>query len=155
MINLCLVSCDPDGAGELCDLPFSYNGTWHYGCITHDNDGTPWCDAGNGKKHNCTSDDCPGKLVSLSVIIMMTNLCLAECKTRPDQISKYGDLCVFPFYYKGTYHYECITHDNYGYPWCMIDDSGTKHECKSACPGNLVMTIQCNYNDDQPLFSIM
>ena len=93
---------------------------------------------------------CPGKLVSLSVIIMMTNLCLVECKTRSS-----GDPCVFPFYYKGTYHYECITHDNDGYPWCMIDDSGTKHDCKSACPGNLVMTIQCNYNDDQPLFSIM
>ena len=89
-----------------CYFPVDYGGNYHYDCITHDNDGTPWCDAGNGKKHNCTSDDCPGKLVSLSVIIMMPNLCLVECKTR------YGDHCVFPFYYKGKYHHECITHDN-------------------------------------------
>ena len=55
-----------------CKFPFTYNGTQHDGCITHDNDGTPWCDIGNGEKGNCTS--CPGKLI-LIVIMIKTNLC--------------------------------------------------------------------------------
>ena len=45
-----------------CKFPFTYGGTQHDGCITHDNDGTPWCDIGNGEKGNCSSE-CPGKLV--------------------------------------------------------------------------------------------
>ena len=61
MTNICSVECDAI-TGESCDFPFYYNGTWHYGCITHDNDGTPWCDVGNGKKESCGTD-CPGRLV--------------------------------------------------------------------------------------------
>ena len=59
MTNICLVECK-NQVGEPCVFPFYYNGTQHYKCITHDNDGTPWCDAGDGKKDNCYSD-CPGK----------------------------------------------------------------------------------------------
>ena len=46
-------------------FPFDYGGNNHYECITHDNDGTPWCDVGDGKKDNCTTD-CPRKLVLIS-----------------------------------------------------------------------------------------
>ena len=52
-------------AGHDCYFPFDYGGNNHYECITHDNDGTPWCDVGNGKKDNCTTD-CPRKLVLIS-----------------------------------------------------------------------------------------
>ena len=45
-------------SGDICVFPFTYLGTQHDGCITHDNDGTPWCDIGNGQKDNCTSA-CP------------------------------------------------------------------------------------------------
>ena len=47
-------------------FPFHYNGTNHYACITHDNDGTPWCNVntidGEIVRDNCMSD-CPGKLM--------------------------------------------------------------------------------------------
>ena len=29
-----------------------------------------------------------------------------------------GTLCHFPFEYKGMKHYECITDDSHGWPWC-------------------------------------
>ena len=61
MTIISLVECDTK-TGEPCVLPFYYNGTEHYECITHDNDGTPWCDVGHGKKATCALD-CPGKLV--------------------------------------------------------------------------------------------
>ena len=44
-----------------CEFPFTYAGAQHDGCITHDNEGTPWCDIGNGTKGNCTSE-CPGNV---------------------------------------------------------------------------------------------
>ena len=50
-------------SGDICVFPFTYLGTQHDGCITHDNDGTPWCNVGNGKKGNCTSTSCPGNIM--------------------------------------------------------------------------------------------
>ena len=89
------------------------------------------------------------------MIIMMTNLCSVECKTRA------GKPCVFPFHYKGTDHYACITDDNDGTPWCSTgylaherywaNETGN---CMSDCPGKLVLTVRCD-NDEHPLFSIM
>ena len=89
MTNLCLVSCKTQ-AGEPCWFPFYYNGTEHYECITDDNDGT-------GK---CYPD--PGKICSLfSVIMIMTNLCLVQCKTTQNHT------CIFPVSFKETMYYEC------------------------------------------------
>ena len=48
----CLVACITL-AGETCEFPFFYKDKWHYECITHDNDGTPWC-ATDGNIGNCT-----------------------------------------------------------------------------------------------------
>ena len=67
-----------------------------------------------------------------SVIIVITNLCLVECQTI------LRDPCAFPFNWKGKQHYECITDDNDGRPWCVTDASGAWHYCKSDCPGNIV-----------------
>ena len=80
-----------------------------------------------------------------SVILMMTNLFIVEvCKTLS------GDICVFPFTYLGTQHDGCITHDNDGTPWCNVGN-GQKGNCTStSCPGNLMLIVQCNNNDDQP-----
>ena len=78
--------------------------------------------------------------------MMMLNFCLV-CKT----VTK-GDHCVFPFYYNGTKHYECITHDNNGTPWCSVDN-GKKDNCSSDCPGRIVLTIECYHDYDQPLLS--
>ena len=72
--------------------------------------------------------------------------CLVECD------SKLGLPCDFPFYYHGTWHYGCITHGNDGTPWCD-DGYGKKENCKPDCPGKLVLTIQCHYDYDKPLFS--
>ena len=77
-------------------------------------------------------------------------LCLVECKTRS------GEPCAFPFYYNGTDHYECITHDNDGTPWCNVitsDGENGRADCMSDCPGKFVLTIQFNDDDDKPLFS--
>ena len=83
---------------------------------------------------------------------MKPNLCLVECKTN------LGYDCNFPFYYKGIYHSGCITHDNIlgaGNPYCGIDIDGVKYidVCLSGCPGNCVLIIQSDDNDNQPLFS--
>ena len=61
--------------------------------------------------------------------------------------------CEFPFTYKGTQHDGCITHDNDGTPWCDIGN-GQKGNCTSACPGNLVLTVQYFHNEDQPFFQL-
>ena len=53
-----------------CEFPFTYNEDPHYMCITHDNDGTPWCDIGNSEKGNCTT--CPGNRM-LTVKVKCTN----------------------------------------------------------------------------------
>ena len=45
--------------------------------------------------------------------------------------------CLFPFIYKESEHYECITYDNDGTPWCVIDDDGNMANCMSDCPGKL------------------
>ena len=74
----------------------------------------------------------------MTVAIMITNLCLVSCKTVA------GQPCVFPFTYNGTNHYECITHDNAGTPWCMFmtgDGEYDKDNCKSDCPGKIMLTI--------------
>ena len=63
------------------------------------------------------------------VIIMMNNLCL-ECKTVS------GDLCMFPFYWNGTQHHECIITN--GRPRCRIDTSVNWYKCRPDCPGNLL-----------------
>ena len=85
---------------------------------------------------------------------MIFNICLVACKTKA------GEPCAFPFYYKGTKHSECITHDNDGTPWCGTGYSAHKRysanetgNCMSDCPGKLVLTVQCHYNDVQHLFS--
>ena len=81
---------------------------------------------------------------------MITNHYLVECETMA------GDPCVFPFYYNGSNHYACITHDNNGTPWCnFITAEGEfdRGNCMSDCPGKIVLNILCYYNDDQPLFS--
>ena len=84
--------------------------------------------------------------LKFSLIIMLTNLCLV-CKTKA------GAPCAFPFLYKRKHHYECITDDNNGTPWCGTgysalgrpDVFGTRlyytnetGNCMSDCPGMLV-----------------
>ena len=155
-----LVECDAE-TGKPCDFPFYYNGTWHYGCITHDNDGTPWCDVGTGTKESCRSD-CPGKQMLTISVIIHPFLDQVYCKTRLQKgKGGYRAPCSFPFYWKGSWHYECITHDNKGKPWCAVDNTGriaddknlldgtddstdsSDHwdNCMSDCPGiNLVLT---------------
>ena len=67
-----------------------------------------------------------------------------------------GGPCLFPFYYNGTQHYQCITNDNDGTPWCNVitaDGENVGESCMSDCPGKLVLTIQSNHDDAQPLFS--
>ena len=59
------------GDRDPCVFPFTYKGREHTGCITNDNDGTPWCDIRNGEKGNCTGE-CPSNLGVGKVIIMMT-----------------------------------------------------------------------------------
>ena len=51
-----------EGCKTACEFPFTYNGIQHDACITHDNDGTPWCDIGDGEKTNCIGD-CEGNIV--------------------------------------------------------------------------------------------
>ena len=103
MTNLCLVSCKTQ-AGEPCWFPFYYNNKEHYECITDDNDGTG----------NCMPD--PGKMCSLfSVIRIMTNLCLVQCKTEQNHT------CILPFNYKGTIYYQCTTKFMSG-KWCPYED---------------------------------
>ena len=70
----------------------------------------------------------------MTVAIMMTNLCLVSCKTMA------GQTCVFPFTYNGTQHYDCITHDNDGTPWCASGD-GEYDNCMPDCTGTIMMTI--------------
>ena len=85
--------------------------------------------------------------------------------------AKTGNPCQFPFTYKGREYNTCITADHiyydhaddygYGVYWCYYDQeeglwgncdcNSLMSNCTSACPGNLVLTVQCNYNEDQPL----
>ena len=77
----------------------------------------------------------------------MPNLCLVECKTMQREI------CLFPFYWNGEQHYECIKGNmGDGTPWCIISASGEKDFCKSDCPGNLVLV--CSYNHAQYFFQL-
>ena len=83
-------------------------------------------------------------------MVIMTNLCLVECKTRT------GEHCVFPFYYNGSNHYACITHDNDGTPWCNVNTTDgviVKENCMSDCPGNFAMTMQFDLDYAVLLFS--
>ena len=75
---------------------------------------------------------------------MMFNTCLVECKTRA------GDPCVFPFYYNGTKHYDCIKEDS-DKKWCAteVTHEGGREFNWDYCPGNLVLTGQFIYNDAQ------
>ena len=73
-----------------------------------------------------------------SLIMMMPNLCLVECKTMTEEP------CIFPFNYNGAKHYECITHDNSGTPWCDVG-TGIKENCMSNCPGKIGLSILCDF----------
>ena len=86
---------------------------------------------------------------------MMFNLCLVECET------KHGDPCVFPFYYNGTQHYECIFEQEHedkdieevdrAKKWCAIEVTrdGVDEFKRDYCPGNLVLNVQCYFNHEQ------
>ena len=138
MTNLCLVQPCPAIGGDTCEFPFTYNETQHNGCITHDNDGTLWCDVGNEEKTNCEPTACPGsfllileKHVYCSGCRIMTNLYLVECK------SIYHEPCVFPFNYHGADFYKCIIHK--GTPFCDVGKGW--QECMPDCEGNFVLPV--------------
>ena len=61
MLSMFLVDCKTM-YGDKCMFPFTYRGVQHHTCITHDEDGSPWCYAANDKRGYCRSD-CPGNLV--------------------------------------------------------------------------------------------
>ena len=60
-----------------------------------------------------------------------------------------GDNCVFPFYYNGTQHYECIEYkdSDTGMKWCAVEvtEEGVEDFKWDYCPGNYVLTVQCLY----------
>ena len=80
----------------------------------------------------------------------MTTLCLVSCKTMG------GDHCVFPFYYNGTQHYDCIEYkdSDTAIKWCAVEVTreGVEEFKWDYCPGNIVLTVQWHFNDIQPLF---
>ena len=77
----------------------------------------------------------------------MTNIYL-ECKTV------LGNRCQFPWNWNGTQHHECLTIE--GKPYCYIDENShisngvyfIGHICQDGCPGNHVLTVQCDYEYD-------
>ena len=139
MNNLCLVEPCPAKGGGTCEFPFMYNDTQHIGCITHDNDETPWCDIGNKEKTNC-GDFCPGNFMLTtakhaqfvdSITMMMTKLCLVECRSAG------YDPCAFPFNYHGEDFYKCIIQN--GDPLC--DTVNGWQKCDIDCPGSFFLAI--------------
>ena len=94
---------------------------------------------------------------------MPTNLCLV-CKTKA------GVPCAFPFLYKRKHHYECITDDNDGTPWCGTGHSalgrpdvfGTRlyytnetGNCMSDCPGMLVYPKFIIFTERRSQFNLL
>ena len=69
----------------------------------------------------------------------MLNLYLVECKTNA------GDPCVFPFYYKGIQHYECIKDEDSDSDktWCAteVTQDGVEEFKWDYCPGNFSMRL--------------
>ena len=63
-ISLCSVLVTHDCKsknGDLCDIPFVYDGKCYDSCINVDNGGVPWCytDATNKQWQTCSKSSCP------------------------------------------------------------------------------------------------
>ena len=67
-----------------------------------------------------------------------------------------GNLCVFPFTYKGMEYDNCTTIDNYAVPWCYTDlENGLTGNCGETCPRpGWTRCMKFDYDDDQTFLQL-
>lgn len=111
--------------GSPCRFPFTYKGVIHTSCTRVDS-AAPWCATGDnpGVDWGVCSEVCPSE---------------EECATVSG--AKPGLKCKFPFRYKGTMYYGCVT-AGFDLPWCSTATdffgnhiTGNWGDCdKNTCP---------------------
>eukprot|EP00808_Paulinella_micropora_P020507 g1892.t1 len=147
-------------AGNLCVFSFTYRGVTYNNCASVDNNGVSWCYDSRGSKKwgDCDPTTCEGRGVATTTMTPVATTTpptiTPVATTTPPTITPLatttgagcqttaGNLCVFPFTYRGVTYNNCASVDNNGVSWCY-DSRGSKKwgDCDpTTCEGRAVAT---------------